>query len=187
MKDELSRKDLFRQGLGQIRRWLANALEERLDVVPRTQIRPPGAQVEALFVSSCTGCGDCALACPYQAIRMIGKPGLSAEHTPVIQPTLAACRMCPEVPCAARCPTGSLGVPAPQDMKIGTAVIQEATCIAYGGEPCARCVEGCPEGEKAIVRGPRGGPVVSEAGCTGCGECTRLCPTSPRSIRIRPR
>lgn len=187
MADELSRKDLFDQGWKKLKRWLAGALEDRLDVVPRTQIRPPGAQVESLFVSTCTGCGDCALACPYQAIRMIGKPGLTAEHTPVIQPTLASCRMCADVPCAARCPTGSLTVPAPADLRIGTALVQESTCLSYRGEPCGKCVDACPEGDLAIRRGPRGGPEILETGCTGCGECTRICPTSPRSIRIRPR
>jgi len=61
----------------------------------------------------------------------------------------------------------------------------------FDRELCDLCVTECPIGEKAIIMEPkiRGNgekiwrPVVLD-GCTGCGVCEMVCPTTPGSIVI---
>jgi len=184
--DRFDRKQLFTRGWQRLTGFFAEGLESRLDFVPRRFVRPPGAQIESLFVTTCTGCADCLTACPKDSIRLTGDAGFRADSTPVIHPVLTPCYLCPDTPCAVACPSGALIPPGPGRIKIGTAVVQRSSCLGFAGEECAKCVESCPVGAAAIGRGPEGGPVVVPDSCTGCGICTFVCPTTPRSIRIRP-
>jgi ferredoxin-type protein NapG len=118
-------------------------------------------------------------------------------------------RMCRDIPCAAICPTGALdtalvignengrAVLNINKARIGLAVIDRETCIAYWGIQCDACYRACPVIDKAItvdpVRNDRTGkhailaPVVLSEHCTGCGMCERACVTKKASIFVLPR
>ena len=69
---------------------------------------------------------------------------------------------------------------------MGTAVIDEARCLAYNGAVCRTCWHICPLPGEAIVFDQRLRPMVIESVCIGCGLCDYVCPTTPSSIPIRP-
>lgn len=186
-EERFDRKSLFSQGWNQLRNLAAQLLESKLDVLPRAQIRPPGALVESLFLATCHGTGECAKACPFGSIKLAGLAGMNTDATPMITPTVTACHACADVPCSKVCPSGALVPIQRSQLRIGEAVVNRTSCFAWQGEPCARCIDVCPEGSSAIRQEPGGGPVVITQGCTGCGLCTNECPSRPRSIRIRPR
>jgi ferredoxin-type protein NapG len=172
-------------------------------------LRPPGALEEDWFIAACTKCGLCVSACPYQALiparpgdgRPIGTPYFVMRERP--------CRMCRDIPCAAICPTGALDTGSVSDgeagkavlninkARIGLAVIDRETCIAYWGIQCDACYRACPVIDKAITvdyaRNDRTGkhailgPVVHSDHCTGCGICERSCVTKKASIFVLPR
>jgi ferredoxin-type protein NapG len=175
-----------------------------------TVLRPPGAVGEQRFLAACTKCGLCVAACPYRALilarpgddRPLGTPYFSMRENP--------CRMCRDIPCAAACPTGALDTGLVSDpgesgrrplninkARIGLAVIDRETCIAYWGIQCDACYRSCPVIDKAITveyaRNDRTGkhailgPVVHSDECTGCGMCERACVTKKASIFVLPR
>ena len=183
--NKYDRKNLFAAGLRWLGSELAKKVEKRLDFVPRSQLRPPGALVESLFLSTCEGSAKCAAACPYGSIRMAGPPAAHGEVTPVITPTAVPCYLCTDMPCAKACPSGALVPTAKAEVRMGLAVVKPESCFAWQGAECASCIQACPIGKKAITREGRG-PVVFEDHCTGCGICTNACPARPRAIRIKP-
>lgn len=183
--EKYDRKALFNRGFAWLGDKLARSVERKLDLVPRSHVRPPGALVEALFLATCDGAGACASACPYGSIRLTGPPAAHADATPVITPSTVPCYLCTDVPCATACPSGALSPTARENVKIGLAVVHKDACFAWQGAECAACIQACPVGSAAIVK-EGAGPVVKADGCTGCGVCTNVCPARPRAVRIRP-
>ncbi len=173
-------------------------------------LRPPGALPEKELIASCIKCGMCVEACPYDALTL-AKPGDSKPvGTPYFIPRTNPCYMCRDIPCIPACPTGSLdkslvsGKDEKGEMtlninlaKMGLAVIDRETCIAYAGIQCDACYRTCPLIDKAITveytRIERTGkhamlaPVVHSSACTGCGLCERACVTAKASIFVIPR
>ncbi|MBI3128638.1 MAG: 4Fe-4S dicluster domain-containing protein [Candidatus Tectomicrobia bacterium] len=154
-------------------------------------IRPPGAaRPEARFLEVCLGSSACSIACPANAIRMVPRrddPGLIA---PLIRPSEAACVLCEDLSCMKACPTGALTLLPREEIRIGLAVVYPEKCFAWSGEEpsCSACADRCPIGAAAIAieeRDGAKGPVVREAGCTGCGVCEFYCPVYPAAVRIR--
>jgi len=184
--EKYDRKQLFTRGLAHLKRFVADVVEKRLDVLPRSHLRPPGALVESLFLATCEGSGRCVGACPYGAIQLAGGPGANAEATPVLTPARVPCYLCVDVPCARACPSGPLTPIRKADIRIGVAVVSHETCFAWQGAECELCVKACPLGAAALVKVEDRGPKVIDSGCTGCGVCTNVCPARPRAIRIRP-
>lgn len=173
-------------------------------------LRPPGAAGEETFLSKCTKCGLCVEACPFKAL-MLARPG---DPRPIGTPYFIMrdnpCRMCKDVPCTTACPTGALDVRLLKEVsandsqvvdvnktKIGLAVIDRETCIAYWGIQCDACYRACPVIDSAITveysKNDRTGkhailgPVVHSEHCTGCGMCERACVTKKASIFVLPR
>ena len=173
-------------------------------------LRPPGALPEKEFIASCIKCGMCVEACPYDALDL-AKPGDNKPiGTPYFMPRTNPCFMCRDIPCVPACPTGSLDKTLVSDKdesgelklninlaKMGLAVIDRETCIAYSGIQCDACYRACPLIDKAITieytRNVRTGkhamraPVVHNDTCTGCGLCEKACVTQKASIFVLPR
>ena len=158
-------------------------------------IRPPGAQAEADFNATCVKCGACVVACPYGILRLAKAAAGIPLGTPHFVPREEPCRLCPDIPCAKACPTGSLdrGMQDINDSRMGLAVIDAESCLSWNGLRCEVCYRVCPVKGKAITVDPHPRklskhavfvPVIHSDACTGCGLCEKACPTSVAAIRI---
>ena len=172
--------------------------------------RPPGALPEKEFLASCIKCGMCVEACPYDSLALATPEDGRPVGTPYFVPRTNPCYMCKDIPCVPACPTGSLDKSLVSDKdeegnmklninlaKMGLAVIDRETCIAYAGIQCDACYRACPLIDRAITvdytRNVRTGkhamlaPVVHSDACTGCGLCEKACITEKASIFVLPR
>jgi ferredoxin-type protein NapG len=172
-------------------------------------LRPPGAKPELDFLRMCIKCGQCAEACPYDTLH-IAKPGDNKPiGTPFFIPREVPCYMCTDIPCVPVCPTGALDegsvskivegkkVLDIESSKMGLAVVDEESCIAFWGIQCDACYRACPVLDSAITldyrRNTRTGkhaylvPVVNSDTCTGCGLCEHACVTKKAAIYVLPR
>lgn len=135
---------------------------------------PPG--VTAQSIRNCTGCGECAEACPTRIISI--RAGI-----PVLDFRSGECTFCGE--CAQRCPE-RVFPPEPATSFPHHAVIGDG-CLAVNYVDCQACRDACPV--EAIRFRPRlGGPFVPDlnvAACTGCGACIGVCPASVVSMSPR--
>ncbi len=182
-------------------------------------LRPPGAHPEEEFLKKCIKCGLCVIACanrenvPYDrqgnklvTLRLAAPGDGKPLGTPYFIPREVPCYMCEDVPCAFACPTKALDTELLKNEKgkvdinkarMGVAVVDYNSCIAYWGLQCDACVRACPLMHKAIYmdlrRNKRTGkhamlvPVVDPDYCTGCGLCEHACPTDKPAIYVLPR
>lgn len=171
-------------------------------------LRPPGALKEADFMRACIKCGQCVEACPYHTLKL-AQPGDSKPvGTPFFIPRDIPCYMCTDIPCVPVCPTHALDEKSVSSIKergkelditkarMGLAVVDMASCIAYWGIQCDACYRACPIMDSAIKleyrRNPRTGkhayliPMVNNEVCTGCGLCEHACVTEKAAIRVLP-
>jgi ferredoxin-type protein NapG len=201
----MNRRRFFREGLRELLRPLANAVEplERAAkqigamedhtfaghyVAPEPEVRwlrPPGALPERRFLDTCSRCGDCVRVCPAQCIR-IDVTNEKGGGAPYIDVDTMPCVVCDGLLCMSTCPTGALLPTALQDITMGLAVWNEHLCVRTHGENCTICVDKCPVGASAI-RLTDGRIEVLNPGCIGCGVCQAECPTSPKSVVVEPR
>lgn len=173
-------------------------------------LRPPGALPEERFIAACTKCGMCVEACPYDALMLAAPGDRRPAGTPYFVPRTVPCYMCSDIPCVPACPSGALdktlvserdssgGLHLNVNMsRMGLAVLDRETCIAYSGIQCDACYRACPLIDRAITveytRIERTGkhamlaPVVHSGFCTGCGLCEKACVTQKASIFVLPR
>lgn len=169
-------------------------LMQQVHAVPYA-LRPPGAQPERDFAATCVKCGACVVACPYGTLRLaraatgipLGTPHFVAREEP--------CRLCPDIPCAKACPTGSLDrdLPDINQSRMGLAVVDAENCLSWNGLRCEVCYRVCPLQGTAITVEPHPRklskhavfvPVVHSEACTGCGLCERACPTTIAAVRV---
>ncbi len=156
-------------------------------------VRPPGSRPEVDFLNRCLRCGECMKACPTGGLQPTWlQAGFSGMFTPFLEPRSGACK--PDcAACGTVCPTQALhALPLNEKRwaKIGTAVIDRKTCIAWAEDKrCMVCKENCPysavdvivqQGHVAPV------PVVHEKRCYGCGLCEKHCPISLPAIVVEP-
>ncbi len=155
------------------------------------QLRPPGAQTENDFLAACIRCGLCVEACPYHTLKLadatqfagIGAPYLSAREVPCY-----LCKGFADLKCIAACPTPALQpVKSLREIRMGVAVINRETCLAWQGTSCRACWHACPYPNEAIVLDELGRALVNEQVCIGCGLCDYACVTEPSSIIVTPR
>ncbi len=152
------------------------------DAAAIAALRPPGAVAEADFLESCTRCGDCAAACPHDAIREAPAQLRDAEGTPIIDPLASPCRMCEDLPCIEACETGALRPEAPA--ALGTARVSPLDCLNRLATPCSVCIERCPVPGAIDFVGDV--PEVNDPLCTGCGICQHVCPAPHNAILMLP-
>jgi len=136
------------------------------------EIRKLGIDVEA-----CTGCQACSLVC---VSEHHGRFGLEVARIRVHKnvPELApprfkpvACRMCPDAPCVAVCPTEALW----QDEETGFVGLDEDLCIA-----CGFCEEECPFDAIWVLEDL--GVAIKCDLCGGDPVCVRHCSTQAVSF-----
>lgn len=183
---DFGRRDALRSAFEKFAEQVMQQTEER--VVQRRYLRPPGALPEMAFLAACTRCGDCVKACPVQAIVKAPAEAALAAGTPYIDPLVQGCIACPDMPCAAVCPTDALTVPLHgwAGYRLGALEFVPERCVTFKNVTCNACVEACPQGEAALVIDEAGHPVLKIEGCVGCGSCLRACITSPPSFTLRP-
>lgn len=154
---------------------------------PAPLLRPPGAGQPTDFMARCIRCGRCLEACPYQAVHAAPLNAGREASTPYVSARVQACRLCQDFPCAAACPTGALMPPSERAAAgMGTARINEETCLSFQGMRCEVCYRACPLIDEAIRIDyrPREGdgihavfaPQVANDRCPGCGLCEQRCP-----------
>ncbi len=163
---------------------------------PTKPLLPPGAWPIDQFEAQCIKCGKCLEACPYQAIHVAGSEAGALVGVPAIDAREQACRLCADFPCIAACPTGALSpVDSKKDVRMGTAVIDEDTCLSFKGMRCEVCYRACPLIDDAITidyRKREGdslhavfAPIINEESCVGCGLCVERCVVSDPAPAIR--
>ncbi len=119
-------------------------------------------------VYGCDGFGDCAAACPHDAISLIDG---------VAKVDCSKCTGCGL--CVSACPkklitllyAGNYAKDACKNLDKGaeTRKACDIGCIA-----CGKCAKACPEDAITIVENRA---VVDENKCIGCGVCVQACPT----------
>ncbi len=175
----------------------------------RLVLRPPGALDESQFVKTCIRCGLCVEACPYHTLSLVKAGEQGPLGTPYFTPRDIPCYMCEDIPCVTACPSGALDETLVSvekegavrldinEAKMGVAVVDSRSCIAYWGIQCDACYRACPLMGTAIFldkkRNERTGkhamliPEVDGDICTGCGLCEHACITKKPSIRVLTR
>jgi ferredoxin-type protein NapG len=170
-------------------------------------LRPPGAIPENDFIKACIKCGLCVENCPYGTLKLASPNDKKVTGTPYFDAREIPCYMCTDVPCVPVCPTNALDLnllksnknnnkPDINKAKMGLAVVNKETCIAFMGIQCDACYRACPLLDEAITleyqQNNRTGkhaflkPVVNANACTGCGICEHACVTEQPAIKILP-
>jgi len=183
-------------------------------------LRPPAAIEESDFLKTCIKCGLCSEACVNRpqnldkdgnrltdgTLKMAKAEDSVTIGTPFFVPLDVPCYMCEDIPCVPVCPTGALDItkvtnPKTNEldirmMKMGVAVVDVHSCIAFWGLQCDACYRACPLLDEAIKlvydRNSRTGkhaflkPVVDVDVCTGCGLCEKACVTEKPAIFVLP-
>ncbi|MDX1957664.1 MAG: 4Fe-4S dicluster domain-containing protein [Leptospiraceae bacterium] len=145
---------------------------------------PPGAiKDKKSFEKTCTGCGDCISACPYDAIFPVYSSKANKSF-PSIDPNFKPCLLCKDYPCINSCETGAL-VPLKkkQNPKFGKAKAIFEHCLNSKEEQvCSTCRNVCPI--ENVVSIKNGKPNFSND-CIGCGICVASCPSIPKAIIVK--
>lgn len=153
-------------------------------------LRPPGALAGNDFLSSCIRCGQCVEVCPYDTLRLLDLTSGVQAGTPTFAPATNPCWLCQghdSLKCIDACPTNALSpVDDPIDVRIGLAVIDETTCLAYNGAMCRACWHACPYPNQALIYDEMLRPMVDAEVCTGCGLCEHGCPMDNKAVTIEP-
>lgn len=120
--------------------------------------RPPFAAAEDLFLAACNGCGECAVVCPHNLIRITGQKA-------VLELDYVACDLCGK--CAETCPTHALHSAFKKDTEFRPHFGEN--CLRNQNQSCTVCRDSCPQ--QAISADLR----LNLNACNGCGECKLSC------------
>lgn len=182
---DLARRSWLKSLLPTVRDAVAETLAGPLERAFPKRRRPPGALIEASFLSLCTRCGECASACPHAAIYTYRDSAGVLADTPVLLPDQRPCHMCEAFPCAAACEASALLEPDGKTWPLGQVQFVESRCIAFAGPDCGACASLCPP-QSIALRLVRGRPVIEPDLCVGCGRCIDACPVLPAAIELLP-
>ena len=158
---------------------------------PPRAIFPPGVADARQMLGSCIRCAKCMEACPEGVIVsahvedgffVMRAPKLEFSRSSIaLQGRAGWCDHCERAHggvarCAEVCPTGALGDATRSSfstMRLGLAVIDADTCLAWNLKGCAVCANACPI--DAISLDEYGRPSVDAQACNGCGACEQSC------------
>ncbi|GIX43156.1 MAG: Fe-S-cluster-containing hydrogenase [Leptospiraceae bacterium] len=148
-------------------------------------VRPPGSNPNPeKFLRLCNTCGDCIIACPYNAIFKI-----EGIEGPVMNPNLKACYLCEDYPCIEACETNAL-MPLEENTfpYFGYAEINIEKCQNYEllnsrkkKLNCSLCYDECPIEDAISIYNKV--PEILE-NCIGCGICKHQCPENAIEIKL---
>ncbi len=122
----------------------------------------------------CLGLGDCARACPYDAIML-------CDGVAVVSPEM--CRACKK--CVAVCPKHIITLMPKGQLTAavlcvnhdkGAKTRKDCTVGCIG---CMKCVKACPNGAVKVENFTAS---VDNMKCTACGACAEQCPTGAISV-----
>lgn len=179
MAEEMDRRDFLKLNLKSSFRFLAEVVGPQIKK-ERGFIRPPGSAEEVSFLTLCTRCGACALACPTKTIRLFEPlQGTVQMNTPYMNLNEAPCDFCEA--CIEACPTDALKKEV-TFQALGTAKVLSKNCVTFSQVMCDYCVHACPTAGALLSE--NGKPVVNEALCTGCGYCISACIHEPKALFI---
>jgi len=118
---------------------------------------------------ACLGFGDCARACPFDALKM-GDDGLPYLIDKLCKNCMKCASSCPKGLIAGRPLTSKVYVKCNSEDK-GAVVARacKAGCIG-----CGKCVKACPTGAISLVDNLAR---IDYNKCDNCGECVNACPT----------
>ncbi len=151
----------------------------------------------------------CVEACPYDTLKLSVPEDKKVTGTPYFIARETPCYMCTDIPCVPVCPTEALDEKSLLSIaedntkkldinkaKMGLAVVNKESCIAFWGIQCDACYRACPLLDEAITieyeKNERTGkhaylkPVVNAEVCTGCGLCEHACVTEIPAIKVLP-
>ncbi len=169
----MSRRAFFKSILGKVKDTAHEVAKETIkEKLKRKFLRPPGAISEEHFLLTCTRCGDCKTACPYDAVHLMGLDGGVHTNTPFVDPQYSACRYCEDMPCVTSCKPKAL---RPSHLKMGEARFYKEHCLVNQGQRCDYCFKSCPDGIGAISKDENSMPAIDTEKCVGCGKCEYIC------------
>ncbi|MCK3658396.1 ferredoxin-type protein NapF [Pasteurellaceae bacterium Pebbles2] len=158
----ISRRGLFRGVLG--------SAEKTFSVKSvRSVPRPPFAAKEELFLTACTGCGDCVKACELGLIQL-------ENQKAILDLSYASCTLCGK--CAEHCSTNALHLAFNADTELRPQF--NSNCLYHRQQPCTDCQQACPQ--QAISANLS----VDNERCNGCGECQLACFMSAIQLNLTP-
>jgi MauM/NapG family ferredoxin protein len=164
-------------------------------------IRPPGANHEPDFLSTCIRCSQCIKVCPTSGLQLVlFETGWEGLWTPKLVPRVGYCAFDCNA-CGQVCPSGAipnLDLETKRHAGMGVAVVDRNRCLPWAnGIPCIVCEEMCPVASKAIrleevvVTDDAGEPATVQRPyvlrdlCIGCGICEYQCPVEGEAaIRV---
>jgi Na+-translocating ferredoxin:NAD+ oxidoreductase RNF subunit RnfB len=115
----------------------------------------------------CLGCGDCAIACTFEGIKVVNGVAVGCPSDCV------ACGSCVKA-----CPKQIIEL-IPKRAKVYVACSSECkgkdvmNACKVGCIGCGLCAKNCPQGAIEMVNNLA---VINYAKCTGCGICASKCP-----------
>jgi len=98
-----------------------------------------------------------------------------------MNPNIAPCHLCEEMPCVTACEDRALLPVEPRRVILGIAMVQEDRCFAFMGPECGACVPVCPI---AAIHKVAERPVIDPEVCNGCGLCRDACPVWGKAIKV---
>ncbi len=190
----MDRRGFFRTGSRKLAEATIDQVDNHVQKQAKHWIRPPYALDELEFLTTCTRCGECIDACPYQVIfPLASRLGASVTGTPALDLVNRGCHLCTDWPCVTACEPGAMTLPPKREdsewnepvpaPRIALASINKQFCLAHLGPECGACASSCPVPGALVWNTEK--PSIDPDYCTGCGLCREVCIVDPKAIEIR--